>query len=125
MAERASNVKLCQINMQITNSKLMPDRSRLELTTTASGAVAQQGACGKYATVGQRQKRGGADFMGGLGGNRNQLIIEASSSQKNLNTMMPTILKKRVNNKTVVDKQCNNTNDSSAKNQHKHSHHQR
>ena len=32
---------------------LMPDRS------TASGIVVQQGTAGKYATVGQRRKRGG------------------------------------------------------------------
>ena len=31
----------------------------LELTKTASGTVVQQGAPGKYATVGQRRKRGG------------------------------------------------------------------
>ena len=38
---------------------LMPDRSWPGLTKTASGTVVQQGAAGKYATVGQRRKRGG------------------------------------------------------------------
>ena len=37
----------------------MPDRSWPGLTKTASGTVVQQGAAGKYATVGQRRKRGG------------------------------------------------------------------
>ena len=37
----------------------MPDRSRPGLTTTATGAVVQQGVSGNSATVGQRQKRGG------------------------------------------------------------------
>ena len=38
---------------------LMPDRSWPGLTKTASGTVVQQGAAGKYATVGQMRKRGG------------------------------------------------------------------
>ena len=38
---------------------LMPDRSWPGLTKTASGTVVQQGTAGKYATVGQRRKRGG------------------------------------------------------------------
>ena len=38
---------------------LMPDRSWPGLTKTASGSVVHQGAAGKYATVGQRRKRGG------------------------------------------------------------------
>ena len=38
---------------------LMPDRSWPGLTKTASGTVVQQGAAGKYATVGQRRKREG------------------------------------------------------------------
>ena len=38
---------------------LMPDRSWPGLTKTASGTVVQQGAAGKYATVGQRRKRAG------------------------------------------------------------------
>ena len=45
--------------MQVVNSNLMPDRSRPGLTTTATGAVVQQGISGKYATVGHRQRRGG------------------------------------------------------------------
>ena len=38
---------------------LMLDRSGPGLTKTASGAVVQQGAAGKYVTVEQRRKRGG------------------------------------------------------------------
>ena len=38
---------------------IMPDRSGLGLTKTVSGTVGQQGAVGKYATVGRRRKRGG------------------------------------------------------------------
>ena len=38
---------------------LMPDRSGPGFTKTASGTVVQQGAAGKYATVGRRRKRGG------------------------------------------------------------------
>ena len=45
--------------MQIANTKLMPDRSRPGVTTTATDAVVQQGVSGNSATVGQRQKRGG------------------------------------------------------------------
>ena len=37
----------------------MPDRSGPGLTKTASDTVVQQGAVGKYATVGRRKKRGG------------------------------------------------------------------
>ena len=37
----------------------MPDRSWPGSTKTASGTVVQQGAAGKYATVGQMRKRGG------------------------------------------------------------------
>ena len=37
----------------------MPDRSGPGLTKTASDIVVQQGAVGKYATVGRRRKRGG------------------------------------------------------------------
>ena len=38
----------------------IPDRSRPGLTTAATGAVPQQGACGNYATVGKgRQRRNG------------------------------------------------------------------
>ena len=50
------------INQLISPAKnviLMPDRSWPGLTKTASGTVVQQGAAGKYATVGQRRKRGG------------------------------------------------------------------
>ena len=42
-----------------TNVIIMPDRSWPRSTKTASGIVVQQGAAGKYATVGQRRKRGG------------------------------------------------------------------
>ena len=49
----------CQIYMRNKNVILMPDRSWPGLTKTASGTVVQQGAAGKYATVGQRRKRGG------------------------------------------------------------------
>ena len=38
-------------------TKLIPDRSRPGLTTAATGAVPQQGACGNYVTVGQRRQR--------------------------------------------------------------------
>ena len=38
---------------------IMPDRSCPGSTKTASDTVVQQGAAGKYATVGQRRKRGG------------------------------------------------------------------
>ena len=37
---------------------IMPDRSAPGLTKTASGTVVQQGAAGKYATIGRRRKRG-------------------------------------------------------------------
>ena len=49
----------CQICMRKTNVIIMPDRSWPGSTKTASGAVVQQGAAGKYAAVGQRRKRGG------------------------------------------------------------------
>ena len=39
---------------------IMPDRSWPGSTKTASDTVVQQGAAGKYATVGQRRKRGGS-----------------------------------------------------------------
>ena len=38
---------------------IMPDRSWPGSTKTANGTVVQQGAAGKYTTVGQRRKRGG------------------------------------------------------------------
>ena len=41
------------------NVIIMPDRSGPGLTKTASDNVVQQGAVGKYATVGRRRKRGG------------------------------------------------------------------
>ena len=47
----------CQIRNK--NVILIPDRSGPVLTKTASGTVVQQGAAGKYATVGRRRKRGG------------------------------------------------------------------
>ena len=55
----ASGVKtLTNQNMRITNQRnMIPDRSRPGLTTAATGAVPQQGACGNYATVGQRKQR--------------------------------------------------------------------
>ena len=43
------------IYMRNKNVVLMPDRSG-----PASGTVVQQGAAGKYATVGQMRKRGGS-----------------------------------------------------------------
>ena len=49
----------CQIFMRKNNVIIMPDRSWPGSTKTASGTVVQQGAAGKYATVGQRRKRGG------------------------------------------------------------------
>ena len=49
----------CQIYMRNKNVIIMPDRSGSGLTKTASGIVVQQGAAGKYATVGRRGKRGG------------------------------------------------------------------
>ena len=48
-----------QIFMRKKNVIIMPDRSWPGSTMTASGTVVQQGAAGKYATVGQRRKRGG------------------------------------------------------------------
>uniref|UniRef100_A0AAR2IVR4 Endonuclease/exonuclease/phosphatase domain-containing protein n=1 Tax=Pygocentrus nattereri TaxID=42514 RepID=A0AAR2IVR4_PYGNA len=47
--------------MRITNMIAIPDRLRPGLTTTASGAVDQQGAGGNWTTVGQRpsKRRGG------------------------------------------------------------------
>ena len=41
----------------------MPYRSGLGLTKTASDTVVQQGAAGKYATVGRRMKRGGKQIQ--------------------------------------------------------------
>ena len=41
------------------NVIIMPDRSGPGLTKSASDTVVQQGAVGKYATVGRRRKRGG------------------------------------------------------------------
>ena len=41
------------------NVIIMPDRSGPGLTKTANDTVVQQGAVGKYATVGRRRKRGG------------------------------------------------------------------
>ena len=53
----------CQIYMRNKNVILVPDRSGPGLTKPASGTVVQQGAAGKYATVGQRRKRGGKHVM--------------------------------------------------------------
>ncbi|KAL7837360.1 hypothetical protein SRHO_G00270710 [Serrasalmus rhombeus] len=44
--------------MRITNMIAIPDRSRPGLTTTASGAVDQQGAGGNWTTVGRRPRGG-------------------------------------------------------------------
>ena len=49
----------CKIFMRKNNVIIMPDRSCPGSTKTASDTVVQQGAAGKYATVGQRRKRGG------------------------------------------------------------------
>ena len=49
----------CQIFMRKTNVIIMPDRSWPGSTKTPSGIVVQQGAAGKYATVGQRRNREG------------------------------------------------------------------
>ena len=45
--------------MRNTNVIVMPDRSGSGLTKTAISTVVQQGAAGKYATVGRRRKRRG------------------------------------------------------------------
>ena len=48
---------ICQLNMWSSSKNGIPDRSRPGLTTTATGAGVQQGAGGKYATVGQKKER--------------------------------------------------------------------
>ena len=50
----------CQIFMRKTNVNIMPDRPWPGSTKTASGTVVQQGAAGKYATVGKGGREEGS-----------------------------------------------------------------
>ena len=58
-AGRASGVKLCSINMQTSTQNTILDRSGPRIKTAATSVIAQQGAGGNRAAVGN-SRRGGA-----------------------------------------------------------------
>ena len=62
--------------MMINQRNIIPDRSRPGLTTTAIGAVVQQGVYGKCATVGENEKMGVATVNVGTMVVRSREVVE-------------------------------------------------
>ncbi|KAI5627956.1 hypothetical protein C0J50_3222 [Silurus asotus] len=73
--------------MRITNENFIPDRSRPELTTTATGIVSRQGTGGNWATVGRRSKRRGGRRLQRRQGKEQCRRVEVGGGTLNVGTM--------------------------------------